>query len=1027
MEAKLCIYICNSLVPEVSHLLQTGNYPDVVVKSFPAICMGVPLNKNGILEMVRDDLSRYSKIIVIVSSCYAKKKIDTTHLKNVEIVQLEQCFEILFSLPTIYHFIKQGNYLVTNGWLRNYQRHVREWGFDKQSGRTFFGESMRQILLLETGLPGDYRPNLEALSEYMGLPFDIMPIGTSHLQKFIEALIFNWRSENERTALNERIAKITRESADYSVVFSQLKRLIDLTDENLIEKEIANLLDLLFMPQEICFQQFVEGKIANESCFKKAIDPLLLSSENSFTINIEHRKELLGIFKISGIQFPQFIPQYNTMGQVISQIGGLSIENARKYSELEQAKLSIADSEARFKAIMKQSPSVIEMYDLDGLQRSVNRAYEELWGFPASHTVNQFNVLKSEEVKRTGLIDYVLRAYNGESVQIPEYRFNSIGKTEAKGKGRERWLNTRIYPLKDTNNQVQNIIITHEDITAQKEAALKIAESNQKFRNLSQSATEMLNMKSVEEIYSYLTNSLHQQYPKSVVLFSTVNEQEQTSTLIDIKGVSQRLIEQSIKITGYDFFEKKYKLVSGLHERFRSGIFHQYLGGLAQFSGSEFPKIAGNAIEKLLGIHQIYTIGITKDEKLFAIIHFFNRSKQSIADSEYIESFVKQAGIVIERKKAEELLRQSEEKYRLITENASDVIWILNISKGKFTYISPAIQQLRGLTVEEALAETLEEALTPESAKFVFNAVQENIQDFIANPDKNSYYINQVQQPCKDGNIIWVEVSTKLRFNKQDEIEVVGVSRNIEERKKMEAEIRHSEARLRETNATKDKFFSIISHDLRSPFASIMGLAELMTDNFSELSADELHEFAFSIQKTTQSTYHLLENLLEWSRLQQGVIPFNPQLINVKEEFKNCDDSTVEMARKKSITIDMDIPDGVQVFADRNMLRSVMRNLVTNAIKFTEQNGSVSVNVQTGDENMVQFSVQDTGIGMDVERIKKLFRIDTNVSRPGTNGETSAGLGLILCKEFVEKQGGKIWVESEEGKGSTFYFTIPQI
>ena len=381
---------------------------------------------------------------------------------------------------------------------------------------------------------------------------------------------------------------------------------------------------------------------------------------------------------------------------------------------------------------------------------------------------------------------------------------------------------------------------------------------------------------------------------------------------------------------------------------------------------------------------------------------------------------------ITERKQAEELLRQSEEKYRLITENASDVIWILNISKGKFTYISPAIQQLRGLTVEEALAETLEEALTPESAKFVFNAVQENIQDFIANPDQNSYYINQVQQPCKDGNIIWVEVSTKLRFNKQGEIEVVGVSRNIEERKKMEAEIRENEARLRETNATKDKFFSIISHDLRNPFASFMGLTELMVDNFSELSTDGLLDFLLSMRKSAQSTYHLLENLLEWSRLQQGAIPFNPEPINLKEEFKSCDDSTVEIARKKSITINMDIPDGINVFADRNMLRSVMRNLVTNAIKFTNPNGAVTIHTRKMDEDKILFSVKDTGIGMDAERIKKLFRIDTNVSRPGTNGEQSTGLGLILCKEFIEKHGGTIWAESETGKGSTFFFTIPQ-
>lgn len=1018
MEAKLCIYICNSLVPEVSHLLHSGNYTDVTLKSFPSVCIGSPMSNGHLMKMVDADIDQFSKIIFFLSACRGNKKAEQPINKKIEIIQLEQCFELFFNNKTIYHFIQQGNYLVSNGWLRNYQHHIREWGFDTDSARKFFGESIKKILLLETGLPGDYQSNLEALSNYMGLPYEILPIGNSHLQKYIESIIFDWRNENERKALNERIANSNRESADNSLMFYQLQKLIEHTNELVIIQEILKLTDLLFAPEQIVYQQInnTETKLhylkPNQIHFN-------FKPANSLEVEINYANEPIGIIGIIGIKFPDFIPKYQSMTDIICQMGGLAISNARKYTELNNAKLRVTESETRFKALMKQSPSVIEMYDLEGLQLSVNQAYEELWGFPASHTVNQFNILKSEEVKRTGLFNYVMQAYNGEVAQVPEYIFNSTGKTEGNGKGRERWLSTRIYPLKDSNNKVQNIIVTHEDISDKKEATFKIAESTQKFKNLSQSATEMLNLNSVEKIYEYITNSLHEQYPNNVILFVTIDEEKQNTTLVNQKGISKSILEKVRKLSGFNIINHNFKLTPSHLNLFKLGSFYHFKEGLSEFSGPEFPKLAAKALEKMLRIRQIYTIGINKGNKLYATIHFFNRNKKPITDNEYIESFVKQAGIVIERKLAEEQLRISEEKYRLLTENASDVIWIFNISKEKFTYISPAIMQLRGLTSEEALAESLDDALCPESAILLKKAFRNEFSTYISSPEKQNFFINQVQQPCKDGSIIWVEVSTKFRNNANGDVEVVGVSRNIEKRKKLEIQ-------LREMIATKDKFFSIISHDLRSPFASVLSLLSLLAENSYDYTPDELHNFVLSAYKTSQSTYQLLENLLEWSRLQRGVLPFNPELIHLKEFVNTCDPTTFEMAKKKQITIDFDFPNELILNADSNMLHSIFRNLVTNAIKFTKEGGEVIVKAELYKKDKVLISISDNGIGIDKTRLNNLFHVGINVSRPGTDEEPSSGLGLILCKEFIEKQGGQIWVESEEGLGSTFYFTIPQ-
>ena len=173
--------------------------------------------------------------------------------------------------------------------------------------------------------------------------------------------------------------------------------------------------------------------------------------------------------------------------------------------QLRAANRQLTASEERFRLMMEQSSSVIEFYDLDGLQINVNKAYEQLWGFPASHTVNKFNVLKSKEVEETGLIDYVKKAYAGQAVTVPEYEFDSSGKTEGKGLGRKRWLSTRIYPLKDSNGNIKNIVITHDDITERKQAEDALHKSEEQFRGLVESSSDWIWEVNAEGVYTYVS------------------------------------------------------------------------------------------------------------------------------------------------------------------------------------------------------------------------------------------------------------------------------------------------------------------------------------------------------------------------------------------------------------------------------------------------------------------------------------------------------------------------------------------
>jgi two-component system, cell cycle sensor histidine kinase PleC len=245
-------------------------------------------------------------------------------------------------------------------------------------------------------------------------------------------------------------------------------------------------------------------------------------------------------------------------------------------------------------------------------------------------------------------------------------------------------------------------------------------------------------------------------------------------------------------------------------------------------------------------------------------------------------------------------------------------------------------------------------------------------------------------------------------------------------RTRMLEQLVSNEKELRKLNAEKDKLFTVIAHDLRSPFTSFLGLTELMTDETIELSMDEMREFAESIQKSATGLYKLLENLLEWSRTQSGSSEFRPQFMNANIIIRESLGSLKAAAERKHIEIINQIPEDLIIYGDQKMLRSITGNLISNAIKFTGRGGKVELSATSFNGNDIRFEVKDNGIGMNTDFIHKLFRIDVKATSPGTEGEPSSGLGLILCKEFVEKHGGKIWVESHENVGTSFFFTLPK-
>lgn len=240
------------------------------------------------------------------------------------------------------------------------------------------------------------------------------------------------------------------------------------------------------------------------------------------------------------------------------------------------------------------------------------------------------------------------------------------------------------------------------------------------------------------------------------------------------------------------------------------------------------------------------------------------------------------------------------------------------------------------------------------------------------------------------------------------------------------AELEAQKIELAELNASKDKFFSIISHDLRSPFNTLLGFSQLLEENIDNYSTEQVKDRVGKVRASAEQLYALLENLLTWSRIQRGAMEYDPEDVNIAKITRDNIALFTSKAEQKNISLKISIGQETMVYGDYNMINTVLRNLISNAMKFTNGGGTIEVSAVSHNEQDVEIAVADTGIGIKEQDLSKLFRIDVQYTKIGTAGEKGTGLGLTLCKDLIEKNSGQIWVESEVGKGSTFRFILPK-
>jgi len=527
---------------------------------------------------------------------------------------------------------------------------------------------------------------------------------------------------------------------------------------------------------------------------------------------------------------------------------------------------------------------------------------------------------------------------------------------------------------------------------------------------------QLAELEAGQDIIAPMLHSIRTHTNAVLGFFSQYNETQKTMTVKGIEG-DGNILNTVIKIVGSRVLETPNPLsyeayVQIVEERIAISK------SLAQISFGSIPKAVDVALQKITGIKYFYGVAHILSGKLYGTTLLAFKENQPHPSIGLLNYFAYLTALSLRKNLAEKALIQSESNLRRITDNIRDVVFVTDLNLNT-TFVTPSIERMHGDKAEEYLKRKVEERHPPETIAYLKAVLNEEFQnEKRPSFDKNRSRIVEAQLIKADGTIL--ETSMHISFVRDEKgrpIGIQGVTRDI-------TELRKKELMLRQLNADKDRFLQILAHDLKNPIANLVSTSDVLKKYHQNYKREDIEKFLNLFNDISNSTYNLLENLLLWSKAQSGKM--QPKLLNVNF-CELCQEIALELApvlNQKNITIQF--PEkSVMLAADRNMMAAVMRNLVSNAIKFTSFGGSVTIltSVEVG---LTTICVSDTGVGISSENMSKLWDFTKPYTTSGTNNEQGNGLGLLICKEFVEMHGGKIWVDSTVGQGSQFRFSLPQ-
>lgn len=743
---------------------------------------------------------------------------------------------------------------------------------------------------------------------------------------------------------------------------------------------------------------------------------------------------------------------------------------SRDISERKKAQCALQKSEEQANALIQAIPDLIFRLDKDGVYLSYKAASDELY-YLAENIIGK----RMREITPPAFASFVEEkiklALDTRTIQDFEYEMDIPGK------------GIQFYEARMSSSGNNEVIAVIRNVTTRKSTDLLIVKSEKEFRSLFDNAPigiyrttpegkilmanpfllKMLEYNSFEELQllnfqkegyepDYQRKKFMQILEKEGEVSGLESEWKTHSGKTVLMNESARIIRDTNGDVLYyegmveDITDQKLHEENLKHERNILRTLIDNLPDAIYFLDSEGKKVIANKADlKNIGISNEADVLGKNDLELFAgeigerghadnlwvlqtgnpIINreenFFDKSgvQTWLETSKFplydlhgkISGLVGIGHDITKSRIAEMALRESEERYRVFINSTQDMAFVKDENL-RYIMVNQSFTRFFERNESEIIGKTDAEIMKPEFARNCELSDQKALTS-----DNLSLSEETVD------NVVFEVHKFKVTLN-TGKTGVGGYIRNITERKTAEKLVLEQSEKLKELNATKDKFFSIIAHDLRNPFNSIIGFSNILKDEARSLDITEIIHFASVINNAAGNTMILLDNLLDWALMQQNRIDFVPRLLVVSELARETLNSVANNAEQKNIQLMSEIPARLLIPADENMIKTVIRNLVSNAIKFTKPGGKVIISaVELSGE--VHISVTDNGVGISPENLSNLFNITSGLSTRGTSNEKGTGIGLILCKEFVEKHGGRIWVNSTMGVGSSFTFSLP--
>jgi PAS domain S-box-containing protein len=706
----------------------------------------------------------------------------------------------------------------------------------------------------------------------------------------------------------------------------------------------------------------------------------------------------------------QLIKELAELRQKVTQLEAAETERKRVEEVLWK-------SEALLNSLIEQSPYAMWISDEKGTLIRINPACCDLLHITEQDVVDKYNVLKDNIVVEQGRLPLVQRVFEqGEAVRFELTYDSSQLKHLQLPKTVLVILDTTIFPIKDAQGIVTNAVIQHIDITARKRVEQEITA-----RKRAEEEIQKLNAQ-LQRVLAERTTQL-------------------TQEIVEHRQAEHALQDSEDRFrAAQDISLEAFTILRSIRDE---------QGQIRDFEWTYANPAAGRILkqppEKLIGQRLLEVLpGNQENLALFdryvRIVETGQGDKVELEyQSEGISGWFRNMTVklgdgvavsfsdITDRKQAEESLRKSEERFRTSVENMLDCFGIYSAVRDhaghivdfRVEYVNEAACKNNLMTREEQLGKYLCELLPAHRTTGLFEEYCQVV---------------ETGESLTKESLIYEDVYNRQHLIRIRAFDIRAVKlgdgfaaawRDITDRKWAEKALQESERQQQELNASKDKFFAILAHDLKNPLISFMSFARLLEQGIEDGEIDQIKKLAGQFHDSTKNLFALLENLLLWSQIQRGMIEPSPQEVPLGAFVVRNIKLLTPNAAQKQIRLNNLVQDEISVFGDINMVDSVVRNLLSNAIKFTKAGGAVAISA-TYDEQTATVMVSDTGIGIPPEKLTDLFRIDAKCQREGTAGEKGTGLGLILCKEFVEKNDGRIWVESEVGKGTTFSFTLPK-